>query len=147
MIAIWLKSWYRRVKRHGHSRVRRRVARWGSPLTKVEVCEPREVLSALTWSAGGDLPIGRADAKAVLLGETVFLLGGSANGDAKAVQTLQNGSATGNAPPIDTVRVGLGAGVTKSGQIVLFGGVTAGRRTKRYFTIRSGATANPSRRT
>jgi hypothetical protein len=53
MIAIWLKSWYRRVKRHGHSRVRHRVARWGSPLTKVEVCEPREVLSALTWSAGG----------------------------------------------------------------------------------------------
>lgn len=99
------------------------MTRWGSALIAAEVCERREMLSALTWSAGVDLPVGRADAEAVLRGTTVYLLGGSSSGTATAVQTLAaGGSAWGSAPNIDIVRVGLGAGVTASGQIVLFGG-------------------------
>ena len=80
----------------------------------VESLEPRTLLTALSWSAGPSLPIGRGDAALVNQYGNIYLLGGApASGSSSAVLELAYGATSwSSAPTLDTAGVSPGAGVT-----------------------------------
>ncbi|MCA9258866.1 MAG: tandem-95 repeat protein [Planctomycetales bacterium] len=114
------KSRSSKKRRSKNNQIKRRS------LTTAERLEARDLMSAVSWSAGPNLPEPRTDAAAVVTSNgTVRLLGGSAGASTDSPVLVPNAAAWSLGVAIDTQRTDLGA-VSSGNSVYLFGGTANG---------------------
>jgi hypothetical protein len=124
MFGSYLRRFAKTVR--GRKCIRGRRSRWNA--SGLENLEPRDMLSALAWSTGANLPDAAAGLVAQPAGANLLIMGGpsTTSYDLSATYPSWQASASPTVQPLDFARSSPGVGPLPNGLFLIFGGLENG---------------------